>query len=76
MTDGYYKCDRCGDFEKGPIKRSNSGIVATDFADPDYRKFKYGHRTGEDDTGSATKTVDLCEDCRKALTEWLEASDE
>lgn len=70
MADGYYKCDRCGEFEKGPIKRSGLQYNR-DVAEPEYRKIKYGHLTGEDDSGSISRTVDLCHECRKELTAWI-----
>jgi hypothetical protein len=72
MTDGYYRCDRCGTFERGPIYRTNAGMRSIDFSDEDRRRFKYGHLTGEDETGSLSQTVDLCHECRKALTEWID----
>lgn len=75
MTDGWYNCDRCGEFERGPIQRG-TGPWMTDYAEPEQRRIEYGHLTGEDDTASPSKTFDLCHDCRKALTEWIgEVSD-
>lgn len=73
MTDGYYQCDRCGEFERGPQRRSRS--LTTDFSDEKYRKITYGHRTGEDNSGSLSQAVDLCESCRKELTEWIEGEE-
>lgn len=72
MADGYYKCDRCGKFERGPITREKSMLSDTDFADEKYRKIQFGHLTGEDESGSISKTVDLCHECRKELTDWIE----
>lgn len=69
MTDGWYKCDRCGEFERGPIRRCMAG---TDYADSKYRRIQFGHLTGEDGSGSKTRIVDLCHDCRKSLTDWVE----
>lgn len=74
MTDGYYRCDRCDAFERGPIQKNWTSN--RDFADEDYRRIKYGHLKGEDDSGSISKTVDLCHDCRKELTEWLNSEDD
>jgi len=76
MTDGYYKCDRCGTFEKGPITVNKKTLTGSDYAGEDLRKVKYGHRTGEDNTGAMARTIDLCEDCRKDLTEWVDSYDE
>lgn len=77
MADGYYKCDRCGTFERGPLKvqfKHTHGL--TDYSDEGYRKITYGHRTGDDNSGSVSRTVDLCEDCRRDLTEWLDGGDD
>lgn len=72
MTDGYYECDRCGEFEKGPLHRKGKqASFSTDYSDKSVRKIKYGHRTGEENSGAVTRTADLCEQCRKALTEWF-----
>lgn len=72
MTDGYYRCDRCGRYEKGPIHRSRVAGMSRDFSDEAYRRISYGHATGEENTGSISKNIDLCHECRKALTEWLQ----
>lgn len=76
MTDGYYKCDRCGTFERGPIKKNGSSLGGTDYSKSDYRKIRYGHLKGDDDSGSISRTVDLCHNCRKELTDWLEGGDD
>ena len=71
MTGGYYECDRCGEFEKGPIRRRKTHNNSADFSDKQYRKISFGHRTGEGNGGSVSKHIDLCEECRKDLTEWI-----
>jgi len=67
MTDGYYKCDRCGKYERGPQRSGGR----TNYADEKYRKISYGHREGDGEARLA-RTVDLCESCRWALTKFLD----
>jgi len=76
MSDGWYKCDRCGEFERGRIRRSGSNSTySTDYAEEDYRRVRYGHLTGDDNSVCTSRTIDLCNDCRKALTEWVDTDD-
>lgn len=74
MTDGYYKCDRCGVFEKGPLNRNT--LSSTDYSDETQRQFHFGFRYGKNDSGARSVTVDLCEDCRQALWGWINGYDD
>jgi len=70
MTDGYYQCDRCSKFERGP-QRDGADWSQSNFAEEKYRRIGYGHRAVEKEGRSTHRHVDLCEECRQKLTDWL-----
>jgi hypothetical protein len=64
MTDGH-QCDRCGEFEADDDVYSVPNEIST------------GYNTVADDgtVRQCTCQYDLCNDCRKALVDWVEVTE-
>ena len=69
-----FVCDRCETFDSSVLKRRKSSDN-TDYNEREYRTIRFGYLKGEDDTGSASVTVDLCGECRKKLMDWIESGE-